>query len=293
MCGVVKGKFCIAVLRTLRLCLLVFTSLAFLQEEHFKKNDKISAKGKLYMIQDGQALLIRPNSNGKEGEDMLVRLTRGDYFGDLWVDDAIDSDVDQLNQHNINAETDLTCLVLLASNFERVVGDAGDIARLLINGKKTENGDHAKRSVATKLRVMTIKSQKYMHRNDRMRLKDIEKVCVLGEGAFGKVYVVAVCALFCIPHSIYCSHTFVACTLHFHRWLVTPKQASQDGSKPKAYALKMISKHQMLQYNLVTAVMREKNVLESIQHPFLLNLVTTFQDEDYLYMLLNLVSGGE
>ena len=268
--------------------------LSFLQEERFNKNDKISLKGKLYLIKDGQALLIRPNRNGKEGEDVLVRLTRGDYFGDLWADDArppcatsfrprLHSDVDLMNLDNINAETDLTCQVLSASNFKRVVGDAGDRPHLLINDKKAGNGD---------LRVSMIKSQKYMRRSERMSLKDLKKVYVLGEGAFGKVYVVAVCRLFRIPHFIDCSHAFVAYT-HLHRWLVNQKKASQDESKPKAYALKMISKRQVIQCNLVAAVMREKNVLESIQHPFLLNLVKTFQDEDYLYMLLNLVSGGE
>ena len=275
--------------RTSHLCSVVFTFLSFLQEERFNKNDKISLKGKLHLIKDGQALLIRPNRNGKEGEGVLVRLTRGDYFGDLLPNDAIHSDVDLLNQDNINAETDLTCQVLSASNFERVIGDAGDIIHLsLVAG----NGDHQTRTVSTELSEMMMKSQKYVRRSERMRLKDIKKVCVLGEGAFGKVYVVAVCRLFRIPHSIDCPHTFVAYT-HLHRWLVKPKEASQDESKPKAYALKMISKHQVLQCNLVTAVMREKNVLESIQHPFLLNLVKTFQDEDYLYMLLNLISGGE
>jgi hypothetical protein len=266
--------------RTSHLCSVVFTFLSFLQEERFNKNVKISLKGKLYLIKDGQALLIRPNRNGKEGEGVLVRLTRGDYFGDLLPDDAIHSDVDLLNQDNINAETDLTCQVLSASNFRSVVGDAGDIIQRssLVAG----NGNHE----------MMMKSRKYVRRSERMRLKDIKKVCVLGEGAFGKVYVVAVCRLFRIPHSIDCPHAFVAYT-HLHRWLVKSKEASQDESKPKAYALKMISKHQVLQRNLFSAVMREKNVLESIQHPFLLNLVTTFQDEDSLYMLVNLISGGE
>ena len=75
--------------------------------------------------------------------------------------------------------------------------------------------------------------------------------------------------------------------------MVTPTEKPQDGSKPKTYALKMISKRQLLQVKLVAAVMREKNVMESIQHPFLLNMVQTFQDKDYVYLMLKFVKGGE
>ena len=81
--------------------------------------------------------------------------------------------------------------------------------------------------------------------------------------------------------------------LFAHRWLVTPHEKPKNGSKPKSYALKMISKRQLLQAKLVAAVLREKNVMESIQHPFLLNMVESFQDKDYLYLMLNLVLGGE
>jgi len=74
-------------------------------------------------------------------------------------------------------------------------------------------------------------------------------------------------------------------------WLVTPKSNAKD--KPTPYALKMVSKRLWLQQNLAPAVMREKNVMESIQHPFLLNMVSSFQDEDYLYFVMNLILGGE
>jgi serine/threonine protein kinase len=77
------------------------------------------------------------------------------------------------------------------------------------------------------------------------------------------------------------------------RWLVTPTVIGQDGSKPNAFALKTISKRVVLKSNLVAAVLREKNVLESIQHPFLLSLVQSFQDKDNLYLMLDLVLGGE
>ena len=55
----------------------------------------------------------------------------------------------------------------------------------------------------------------------------------------------------------------------------------------------MISKHQVLEQRLASAVMREKNVMESIDSQFLLRMVSSFQDANYLYFVLDLVLGGE
>jgi protein kinase A len=43
----------------------------------------------------------------------------------------------------------------------------------------------------------------------------------------------------------------------------------------------------------VDGVIREKNIMASLDHPFVVNLVSTFQDERSLYMLIELVQGGE
>jgi cGMP-dependent protein kinase len=40
-------------------------------------------------------------------------------------------------------------------------------------------------------------------------------------------------------------------------------------------------------------VMNEKSVMACLNHPFLLRLHATMQDRDQLYMLLELVQGGE
>lgn len=90
-----------------------------------------------------------------------------------------------------------------------------------------------------------------------LKLKDLVKVRILGVGTFGKVWLVN------------------------HRRRETP------------YALKMLAKREIIGHHQVEGVIREKNIMSSIDHPFVVNLVNTFQDDQYLYMLIELVQGGE
>lgn len=90
-----------------------------------------------------------------------------------------------------------------------------------------------------------------------LKLKDMVKVRILGVGTFGKVWMV--------------SH-------------------SQTG---KPYALKMLAKREIIGHHQVEGVIREKNIMASIDHPFVVNLIRTFQDDRSLYMLIELVQGGE
>ncbi len=68
---------------------------------------------------------------------------------------------------------------------------------------------------------------------------------------------------------------------------------SNDKDKPTPCALKIVSKRQVLEEKMVESIMREKNVMESCVHPFLMNMVSSFQDENYLYFVLGLNLGGE
>jgi CRP-like cAMP-binding protein len=66
---------------------------------------------------------------------------------------------------------------------------------------------------------------------------------------------------------------------------------TKDGDTP--YALKCMRKGQVIALKQVEHVMNEKNLLDECNHPFLLALVATFQDEEEIYMLLELALGGE
>lgn len=93
--------------------------------------------------------------------------------------------------------------------------------------------------------------------NSTLTMKDLKLHRVLGIGAFGKV------------------------------WLAS----SKAGTKP--YALKQLNKRQLIKANQVKAIFREKTIMHSIGHPFLLSLVSSFQDEGHLYLLLEFIQGGE
>ena len=93
--------------------------------------------------------------------------------------------------------------------------------------------------------------------NKSIRFKDLVKFRILGVGTFGKV------------------------------WLVSHKRTGTP------YALKQLSKREIIGHHQVEGVIREKNIMASLDHPFVVNLVATFQDDRFLYMLIELVQGGE
>lgn len=90
-----------------------------------------------------------------------------------------------------------------------------------------------------------------------IKFGDLQKLRILGVGTFGKV------------------------------WLVNHKKTN------KAYALKMLDKREIIGHHQVDGVIREKNIMASIDHPFVVDMRCTFQDDFHLYMLIALVQGGE
>lgn len=86
----------------------------------------------------------------------------------------------------------------------------------------------------------------------------IEKITILGAGTFGQV------------------------------WLVSDKRV-----KAKTYALKIQSKKELIRSGQVQGVIREKNLMASIDHPFVIKLVNAYQDAYNLYMIMSLAQGGE
>jgi len=59
------------------------------------------------------------------------------------------------------------------------------------------------------------------------------------------------------------------------------------------YALKVLKKKYILEKNQEKHIMTEKQILAAIEHPFLVRMKLSFQDERKLYFLLEYCPGGE
>ena len=59
------------------------------------------------------------------------------------------------------------------------------------------------------------------------------------------------------------------------------------------YALKQISKAKIIEKKSERAIKYERDLLAKIHHPFIVNMHYSFQDCQYLYIVLDLLNGGD
>jgi serum/glucocorticoid-regulated kinase 1/serum/glucocorticoid-regulated kinase 2 len=70
-------------------------------------------------------------------------------------------------------------------------------------------------------------------------------------------------------------------------WKVKNKRDNQD------YAMKEMSKSVILAKKSVTSINFEKELLSRLNHPFICNICYAFQDEENLYLIVELSNGGD
>ncbi|KAJ3212290.1 hypothetical protein HDU67_003919 [Dinochytrium kinnereticum] len=61
----------------------------------------------------------------------------------------------------------------------------------------------------------------------------------------------------------------------------------------KLYALKYINKLQCIRMRAIQNIFRERAILEDIHHPLIVNLRFAFQDDDNMFMVIDLMMGGD
>lgn len=61
----------------------------------------------------------------------------------------------------------------------------------------------------------------------------------------------------------------------------------------KFYAMKEMSKNRIITKRSVNSVMNEQKLLSSLRHPFLVNMRYAFQNSDTLYLVMDLMKGGD
>lgn len=61
----------------------------------------------------------------------------------------------------------------------------------------------------------------------------------------------------------------------------------------KYYALKTLKKAAIIKMKQVDHIVSEKQILQSLKHPFIVNMYGSFHDQRYIHMLLEYIVGGE
>ncbi len=70
-------------------------------------------------------------------------------------------------------------------------------------------------------------------------------------------------------------------------WRVEKKKTGQ------LYAMKQMSKARIITKRSVNSVMNERKLLSQLKHPFLINMNYAFQDREDLYLVCDLLTGGD
>ncbi|GKY97785.1 hypothetical protein MPSEU_000736700 [Mayamaea pseudoterrestris] len=93
-----------------------------------------------------------------------------------------------------------------------------------------------------------------------------------------------------IPMNELNKHTILGSGTFGQVWLVSRVKSSGER---QPYALKVQSKYELVDSGQARAVVEEKNIMAGLHSPFLISLVTTYKDVNCVYMLMELVQGGE
>ena len=61
----------------------------------------------------------------------------------------------------------------------------------------------------------------------------------------------------------------------------------------QSVAMKVLTKRKVIKLKQVDHIKNEKEILATVQHPFIVNLIESFQDDHNLYLVFDFVQGGE
>mmetsp|Transcript_22269 Transcript_22269/g.44181 ORF Transcript_22269/g.44181 Transcript_22269/m.44181 type:complete len:750 (-) Transcript_22269:1338-3587(-) len=161
----------------------------------------------------------------------------------------------------VKADMDCKLLRLDRTAFSLLLGPLEEIMKAQIKTQDQDEKDGVVSGVTPSSSGATeAKSDqpvRSLDTNFDVAFNDLKVMAVLGKGSFGTVQLVT------------------------------------DPSGQQTYALKQISKTQIVQTGQQSHIMNEKNAMVQLVHPFLVRLFTTYKDKDCLYFLLEPVMGGE
>ncbi|OAK98708.1 serine/threonine-protein kinase ppk14 [Phaeosphaeriaceae sp. SRC1lsM3a] len=140
------------------------------------------------------------------------------------------------------------------SMVETLPADSNGHLMPVETGKSIPSPGQIRQSVAFR---RTYSSNSIKVRNVEVGPGSFDKIKLIGKGDVGKVY------------------------------LVREKKSS------RLYAMKVLSKKEMIKRNKIKRALAEQEILATSNHPFIVTLYHSFQSEDHLYLCMEYCSGGE
>lgn len=240
---------------------------AAMEWEEYPAHTPVIRQGEMgerfFVITRGEFLVTQVDS--ESGEETRIRtMMAGDHFGEMALFK------DEVRSATCTTTTPAQCLTLGREHFIAMLGTLEELMdreppqgqdRKLTDGQALQRS----RSVEATASALAMppagqssqprgSSYKYYMQIPKEELDILQ---TLGRGAFGRVKLVR--------------HTPSGC----------------------AYALKCLVKSRIVENNLREHVLNEKRVMLSLDHPFILRLLSTYKDRKYLYFLVELALGGE
>lgn len=229
-----------------------------IQPKSFKEGEVIVQEGDvadgMYFMKEGQVVVKQSLPDDENQQKLIGILKVGEYFGERALL------TDDLRSASVEAVTDVVCLCVDKETFLKLLNPLHEDLKSAMPALPSPRG--ARRPSQIEGSNGGAIGLPLVPRINRYapRMETLQHAKPLGAGGFARVVMV------------------------------------RDRCTRRLYALKIISKKALVAKNAVVrtaSVLHEKHCLEELNHPFVLSLVSSYQDRENLYLLITIAMGGE
>ncbi|KAG7364326.1 sserine/threonine protein kinase with PASTA sensor domain [Nitzschia inconspicua] len=246
------------------------------EEEKKEWKVEIYEEPALYVVREGSVLVSFKDEDS--GELCKTEVKAGETFGHKQVKEESGNNgtkfrrIGGLTASILSGKTaSIGVIPLKEVGSEGVARTKGSRLELPLTAKKPTNAVTGKASAPTAKRIShetsAIQLRKKLHDavQNNLTLEQLEKIRLLGEGEFGEVWMVS-------------ADVFQTGVPELCQKFALKTQLKRDNSRGK---------------DATADILREIKLLKAVDHPQVVDLVTTFEDEDAIYILMGLIPGGE